>query len=55
MTANGCALLLYTMIISVQKSDRGDKIKCSRILKNKETQHENTKKNTKKTNEINWD
>ena len=54
MTANGSALLRYTMIISVQKLT-GDKIKYSRLPKNKETQQENTKKNTKKTTEINWD
>ena len=51
LTANGCALLCYAMIIS----DTSDKIKYSRIPKNTETQQENTKENTKKTTEINWD
>ena len=37
------------------KTDTGDKIKYSRIPKNTETQQENTKENTKKTTEINWD
>ena len=37
------------------KTDTGDKIKYSRIPKNAETQQENTKENTKKTTEINWD
>ena len=55
MTANGSALLCYTMIISIQKTDAGDKIKYSRIPKNTETQQKNTKENTKKTTEINWD
>ena len=55
MTANGSALLRYAMIISVQKNYAGDKIKYSRIPKNTETQQENTKENTKKTTEINWD
>ena len=34
------------------KTDTGDKIKYSRIRKNKKTQQENAKKNTPKTNEI---
>ena len=55
MTANGSALLRYAMIISVQKTDTGDKIKFSRIPKNTEIQQENTKENTKKANEINWE
>ena len=55
MTANGFALFRYAMIISVQKLDTGDKIKYSRIPKNKETEKENTKENTKKTTKINWD
>ena len=55
MTANGSALLRYAMIISVQKTDTGDKIKFSRIPKNTEIQQENTKENTKKTTEINRD
>ena len=37
------------------KTDTGDKIKYSRIPKNKETQQENTKKNAKKTTEIKLD
>ena len=37
------------------KTDTSDKIKYSRIPKNTETQQENTKENTKKTTEINWD
>ena len=37
------------------KTDTGDKIKYSRIPKNTETQQENTKQDTKKTAEINWD
>ena len=37
------------------KTDTGEKIKYSRIPKNKETQQENTKKNTKKTAGINGD
>ena len=40
------------MIISVQKLTQA---KYSRIPKNTETQQENTKENTKKTTEINWD
>ena len=51
MTANGFALPRYAMIISVQKTDTGDKIKFCRIPKNTEIQQENTKKNTKKTTE----
>ena len=35
------------------KTDTGDKIKYS--IKNTETQQENTKENTKKATEINWD
>ena len=42
------------MIICL-KTDTGDKIKYNRILKNTETQKENTKEITKKTTEINWD
>ena len=37
------------------KTDTGDKIKYSRVPKNTETQQENTKENTKKATEINWD
>ena len=37
------------------KTDTGDKIKYSRIPKNTEAQQENTKENTRKTTERNWD
>ena len=37
------------------KTDTGDKIKYNRLSKNTETQQGNTKENTKKTTEINWD
>ena len=37
------------------KTDTGDQIKYSRLPKNTETQQENTKENTKKKTEINWD
>ena len=53
MTANGSALLGYAVIISVKKLTQV--IKYGRIPKNTETQQENTKQNTKKTTEINWD
>ena len=39
----------YAMIISVQKLTQMIKIKFSSIPKNKETQQEHTKQNTKKT------
>ena len=55
MRVNGCALLHYTMDNFCTKTGTGDKIKYSRIPKNTETQQENTKENTKKTTEINWD
>ena len=51
MTANGSALLLYALIISVQKLTQAIKSN----TKNTETHQENTKENTKKTTEINWD
>ena len=54
MTANDSALLRYAMIIYVQKL-ASDKIKYNKLPKNTETQQANTKKNTKKTTEINWD
>ena len=54
MTANDSALLRYAMTISVQNL-AGDKIKYNRLPKNTETQQENTKENSKKTTEINWD
>ena len=50
MTANS---LYYDNFCT--KTDTGDKINHSRIPKNKETQQEDTKKNTKKATEINWD
>ena len=37
------------------KTETGDKIKYNRFPKNIETQQKNTKENTKKTTEINWD
>ena len=37
------------------KTDTGDKINYCRISKNTETQQENTKENTNKTTETNWD
>ena len=37
------------------KIDTGDKIKCSSIPKNTETQRENNKENAKKATEINCD
>ena len=54
MTANGSALLRNAIIVSVPKQTQVI-IKYSRILKNTRTQQENTKENTKKTTEINWD
>ena len=42
------------MIISVQKQTQVIKIKYYRLPKNTETEQENTKGNTKKTTEINW-
>ena len=57
MTANGSALLRYAMIKKVfcTKTDTGDTIKYSRIPRNTQAQQKNTKENTKKTTEINWD
>ena len=37
------------------KTDTGDKIKCSKLYKNTETQQEKAKENTKKATKINWD
>ena len=37
------------------KTDTGNKIKYRTIPKNTKTQQENTKENTKRTTEINWD
>ena len=49
-----CSLLLcYDNFCS--KTNTGDKIKCSRLPKNTETQQEMTKENTKNTTEINCD
>ena len=53
MTANGSALLCYDNFCT--KTDSGDKIKYSSIPKDPQTQQENTKENTKRTTEINWD
>ena len=53
MTANDCAFFRYTNFCT--KTDTGNKINYIRIPKNKETQQENTKENTKNTTEINWD
>ena len=54
MTANGSALLRYAMIISVQTLTHVKKSNTAGFLKI-QRQHENTKENTKKTTEINWD
>ena len=37
------------------KTETGDKIKYNRFPQNIETQQKNTKENTKKTTEKNWD
>ena len=55
MTANGSALLRLCYDNFCTKTETSNKIKYSRIPKNTETQQENTKKNPKKTTEINWD
>ena len=58
MTANSSAILRYVMI-SVQKLTQVIKTNTEyrkyRISKNTDTKQENTKGNTKKTTEINWD
>ena len=54
MTANGSALLRYAMIISVKKLTHVIKSNTAGFLRI-QRQHENTKENTKKTTEINWD
>ena len=54
MAANACALLCYTMIISVQKLTQVIKSNTAGFLRI-QRQQENTKENTKKTTEINWD
>ena len=48
-------LLFFVMLFFCTKTDTGDKIECSRIPENTETQQENTKDNTKKVIEIKWD
>ena len=59
MTANSSAILRYAMIISVLKLTQVIKTNTEyrkyRISKNTDTKQENTKGNTKKTTEINWD
>ena len=54
MTANGSALLRYAMISSVQKLTQVIKSNTAVFLRI-QRQQENTKENTKKTTEINWD
>ena len=54
MTANGSVLLHYAIIISVQKLTQVIKSNTAGFLRI-QTQQENTKENTKKTTEINWD
>ena len=54
MTANDSALLRYAMIISVQKLTQVIKSNTAGFLR-MQRQQENTKENTKKTTEINWD
>ena len=54
MTANGSALFRCAMIISVQKLTQVIKSNTAGFLRI-QTQQENTKENTKKTTEINWD
>ena len=51
--ANGPALLCYAMIISVQKLTQVIKTNTAGFLRIQ--RQENTKENTKKTTEINWD
>ena len=55
MTANGCDFFRCAMVSSVLKKTQVVRINYIRTVKNKETQQENTKNNTKQTNEINWD
>ena len=52
--ANGSALLCYAMISSVQKLTQVIKSNTAVFLRI-QRQQENTKENTKKTTEINWD
>ena len=54
MTANSSALRLYAMIISVQKLTQVIKSNTAGFLRI-QRQQENTKENTKKTTETNWD
>ena len=54
MTANGSALLRYTMIISVQKLTQVIKSNTAGFLRIQKQQEKN-EENTKKTTEINWD
>ena len=54
MTDNGSALLCYAMIISLQKLAQVIKSNTAGFLRI-QRQLENTKENTKKTTEINWE
>ena len=54
MTANGSALLCCAMISSVQKLTQVIKSNTAVFLRI-QRQQENTKENTKKTTETNWD
>ena len=54
MTANGSAHLRYAMTSSVQKLIQVIKSNTAVFLRI-QRQQENTKENTKKTTEINWD
>ena len=54
MAANGFALLCYAIIISVQKLAQVIKSNTAGFLRI-QRQLENTKENTKKTTEINWE
>ena len=55
MAANGCALFRYTMMMYLQKLTQVIKSITSGFQRIKRQEQENTKKNTKKTTEINWD
>ena len=55
MAANGCALFRYTMTMYLQKLTQVIKSITSGFQRIKRQEQENTKKNTKKTTEINWD
>ena len=54
MTANGSAILRYAMISSKQKLTLEVKSNTAVFLRI-QRQQENTKENTKKTTETNWD